>query len=59
MLTKKYFQEDPAQIFLPRRYSVITTDGDIAKINKNAVSLNLVYMGDCAKSKTYQLAIDN
>jgi len=50
-------QEDPAQIFLPRRCSAVMADGDIENINTNSVSLSLVYRGVCAAMEAYQLAI--
>ena len=46
------------QIFLPKRYSEIIPDDDIDKINKNSVSLNLIYKGTCQKTKSYLLAIE-
>jgi len=46
------------QIFLPKRYSEVISDDDIDKINKNSVSLNLIYKGTCPKSRSYLLAIE-
>jgi len=45
------------QIFLPKRYSEVISD-DIDKINKNSVSLNLIYRGTCPKSRSYLQAIE-
>ena len=49
---------NPAQIFLPRRYSDVITDTDIEHINSNTVFLHLVYRGVCSTTKAYLLAID-
>jgi len=58
LLTIRDSQEDPAQIFLPKRCSAVMTDYDIERINKNAVSLHLLCRGVCAATKAYQLAIE-
>jgi len=34
---------DSLNIFLPKRYSEVISDDDIDKINKNSISLNLIY----------------
>jgi hypothetical protein len=47
-----------AQVFLPRRYSVVMTDDEIEKINTKVVSLNLVYRGVCEETKACLLAIE-
>ena len=40
------------QIFLPKRYTEVISDDDIDEINKNSVSLNLMYRGTCPKSSS-------
>ena len=49
---------DTVQVFLPKRYSAVVSDDNMDKINKNAVSLNLVSRGDCGTSDSYLLAIE-
>jgi len=56
VLTNRDSLEDPAQVFLPKRYRDVVTDDDIEKINTNAVSLNVVYRVVCSTTKTYLLA---
>jgi len=58
LLTIRDSQSDTVQVFLPKRYSAVFSDDDMDKINTNAVSLNLVYRGICAASKSYLLAIE-
>ena len=38
VLTIRDSLEDPAQVFLPKRYSDVVTDDDIETINTNAVT---------------------
>jgi len=46
------------QIFLPKRYSEFISDDDIDEINRNLVSLNLIFKSTCPKSRSYLLAIE-
>jgi len=46
------------QIFLPKRNSAVVSDDDIEKISNKVVSLNLMYMGICEKSRSYLLKIE-
>ena len=57
VLTMRDSLEDPAQVFLPKRYSDFVSDDDIETLNTNGVSLNLVYRGVCAATNAYLLAI--
>jgi len=42
VLTVRDSMEDPAQVFLSRRYNDVVTDNDIEQIHSNAVFLRLV-----------------
>jgi len=44
--------------FLPKRYSAVVWDDDIAKINNKVFSMNLIYMGIWEKSSSYLLKIE-
>jgi len=46
------------QIFLPKRYSEVTSDDDIDKINKNSFSQNLIHNDKCRITRSYLLAIE-
>jgi hypothetical protein len=46
------------KVILPRRYSSVMMDEDIAAINSHEVILNLIYKGKCEKSNSYLLAIE-
>jgi len=53
-------KESPCKIvkvYLPKRYSSITSNENIGSINLMKVSLNLIYKGMCETSKSYILAI--
>jgi len=39
--------EQLVQIFLPKRYAIVVSDEDIAKINSRSIYLNFVYKGMC------------
>ena len=57
LLTIRDSESTTDQTFLPKRYSAVVSDDDIQKIN-NFVSLNLMYMGICEKSRSYLLKIE-
>jgi len=44
------------QIFLPKRYSEVIFDDGIDKLNKNSISLNVIYKSACPKTRSYLLA---
>jgi hypothetical protein len=46
-----------AKIFLPKRYSGLFSDDDIEAI-QNIVTLQLIYLGTCPKTKSFDLAIE-
>ena len=52
LLTVRDTESSVFQVFLPKRYSAVISDGDMDKINNSAVSLNLVYKGIC---ETFQI----
>ena len=57
ILTVKYEDAAPVQVFLPRRYSDVFTDTDIEQINSNDVFLHLLFKGVCPTTEAYLLAI--
>jgi len=57
ILTVKYEDAAPVQVFLPRRYSDVFSDTDIEQINSNAVFLHLLFKGVCPTTKAYLLAL--
>jgi len=58
LLTIRDSESTTIQTFLPKRYSAVVSDDDIEKINNKVVSLNLMYMGICEKSRSYLLKIE-
>lgn len=46
------------KVFLPKRYSVVFDDDDIASINAKSITLYLVYKGTCTKSNSYILNLE-
>jgi hypothetical protein len=46
-----------AKVFLPKRYSGLFSD-DINAIQTNCVRLQLIYLGTCPISKSFDLAIE-
>jgi len=58
LLTIRDSESTTVQTFLPKRYSAVVSDFDIEKINNKLVSLNLIYMGICEKSRSYFLKIE-
>jgi hypothetical protein len=49
--------ENSLKVFLPRRYSEITTDEDIENTNSGNKIFGIVYMGVCPQTKRHLLAI--
>jgi hypothetical protein len=45
------------KVFLPRRYSEVMTDDDIADINSGQTKLNLIYRGTCMQTGGHLLAL--
>ena len=58
LLTIRISESTTVHTFLPKRYSAVFSDEDIEKINNKLVSLNLIYMGICEKSRSYLLKIE-
>jgi len=58
LLTISDSESTTVQIFLPKRYSAAVADDYLEKINNKLVSLNLMYMGICEKSRSYFLKIE-
>jgi len=58
LLTIRDSESTTDQTFLPKRYSAVVSEDDIEKINNKLVSLNLIYMGICEKSRSYLLKIE-
>jgi len=58
LLTIRDSESTTVKIFLPKRYSAVVSDEDVEKINNKLVSLNLIYMGICEKSRYYLLKIE-
>ena len=58
LLTIRYSESTTVQTFLPKRYSAVVSEDDIEKIINKLVSLNLIYMGICEKSRSYLLKIE-
>ena len=57
LLTPRDSESTTVQTYLQKRYSAVVSD-DIEKINNKLVSLNLIYMGICEKSRYYLLKIE-
>jgi hypothetical protein len=57
-LTIKLTPTSTAKVFMPKRYSLAFSDGDIEDINQERVSLHLRYEGTCPKSKSFKLSIE-
>jgi hypothetical protein len=57
-LTIKLTPTSTAKMFMPKRYSLAFSDGDIDDINEEKVSLHLRYEGTCYKSKSFKLSIE-
>jgi hypothetical protein len=47
------------KVFLPKRYSCLIKDKDIADTNNQTVSLHLIYKGRCAKTHAYILNMES
>jgi hypothetical protein len=47
-----------AKVFLPKRYSLAFSVGNIDDINQVRVSLHLRYEGTCTNSKSFKLSIE-
>jgi len=58
MLTNPELESTKFQAFLPKSYSAVVSEDNIEKTNNKVVSLNLVYMGMCEKSRSYLLKIE-
>ena len=58
LLTIRNSESTTVQTFLPKRYSAVVSDEDIEKMNNKLVSLNLICMGICEKSRSYMLKIE-
>ena len=58
LLTIRNSESTTVQTVLAKRYSVVISDDDIEKINNKVVSLNLIYMRICEKSRSYLLKIE-
>jgi len=58
LLTIRESESTTVQIFLPKRNSAVVSVDDIEKINNKLVSLNLMYLGLCEKSRSFLLKIE-
>ena len=58
LITILEFCENPASVFLPKRYSGVFTDDDIDRINSKRTKLNLIYKGTCERTRAYKLEIE-
>ena len=58
ILTVKYEDAAPVQVFLPRRYSYVFSDMDIEQINSIVVLLHLIFKGMCPATKAHLRAIE-
>ena len=44
LITIKGSSEDPARVFLPKRFTLVFSDVDMDMINDGMIKINLVYM---------------
>ena len=58
LLTIRDSESTTVQIFLRKRYSAVVSEDGIEKINNKLVSLDVIYMGICEKSRSYLLKIE-
>jgi hypothetical protein len=47
-----------AKIFLPKRYAGLFSNDDIEAIQNNTVKLQIIYLGTCPRTKSFDLVIE-
>jgi hypothetical protein len=57
LLTLRESVERCVNVFLPKRFTQVFTDDDIAGINDGRVTVNLTYHGQCEQTSAYQLSL--